>query len=270
MNYLFVLEYNGSNYSGWQSQNSGKNYNKLSTIENELLKAINIITKFNSKLFVSGRTDAGVHALNQVANYKMPFYFDTSGLKISLNGLLPRDISIKNIEIVHDSFHATFDTVSKVYMYRVNSGFRSALLSGYSWFVKEKLNLGLMNEVSRIFVGRNNFINFTKKDKERYLTNYYRVVKAINICQTDYGFDILVEGEGFLRHMVRRIVGAIVACGSGRMDTGCVSQLLNEESMAPNKSLISINQGAACTNVLNAPPSGLFLHSVRYEHKNYC
>ncbi|MCL4542635.1 MAG: tRNA pseudouridine synthase A [Deltaproteobacteria bacterium] len=257
MNYLFVLEYNGLNYNGWQNQNNPKNPNAVKTIENELLKAIRIATKFNPKLFVSGRTDAGVHALNQVANCQLPFYYDTARLKVSLNGILPADISIKNIEIVHDSFHSTFDTISKTYLYKINSEFRSPLLFGYSWFVKERLNLVLMKEVANIFTGRNNFINFAKKEKGRHPFDYYRMISDIGIYQKDYGFDIFVEGEGFLRHMVRRIAGAIVACGSGKVNTEYIITL-----MLSGKSLAS--------KALNAPPWGLFLYSVRYEHKNYC
>lgn len=256
MNYLIVAEYNGLHYNGWQSQNNPKKSGKVKTIESELLEAINIVTKFNPKLFVSGRTDAGVHALNQVANFKLPFYYDIVKLKASLNGILPVDISIKNIEIVHDSFHATFDTISKIYLYKVNSGFKSSLLFGYSWFVKEKLNLELMAEAANLFIGRNNFINFAKREKGRYSFNYYRVIKDVIIYRKNYGFDIFVEGEGFLRHMVRRIVGAIVACGSGKINTGYVAGMLNEKSLA--------------SNVLSAPPCGLFLYSVKYKHKNYC
>ena len=256
MNYLIVAEYNGLNYNGWQSQNNPKKSGKVKTIESELLEAIGIVTKFEPKLFVSGRTDAGVHALNQVANFKLPFYYDIVKLKASLNGILPPDISVKNIEIVHDSFHSTIDTVSKTYLYKINSGFKSSLLSGYSWFIKEKLNLELMKETAKIFTGRNNFINFTKREKEKHLINYYRVVNDIRICRKNYGFDIFVEGEGFLRHMVRRIVGAIIACGSGKANTGYIADMLNGKSLAGE--------------VLNAPPCGLFLYSVKYRHKNYC
>ena len=270
MNYLIVAEYNGLNYNGWQSQNKPKKSKKVKTIESELLKAINIVTKFNPKLFVSGRTDAGVHAMNQVANFRLPFYYDMIKLKTSLNGILPTDISIKNIEIVHDSFHSTFDAISKTYLYKINSGFKSSLLFGYSWFVKEKLNLGLMKETASIFLGRNNFVNFTKREKGRHLFNYYRVVSDIKIYQKNYGFDIFVEGEGFLRHMVRRIVGAIIACGSGKINTEYIACMLNKKNSASDIGQARRNSGAAHSNLLNAPPCGLFLYSVKYKHKNYC
>lgn len=260
MNYLFVIEYNGLNYNGWQSQNNPEKTSKVKTIESELSKAIGIVTKFNPRLLVSGRTDAGVHAVNQVANCKLPFYYDTVKMKASLNGILPVDISIKNIEVVHDSFHATFDAVSKIYLYKVNSGFKSSLLAGYSWFIKAKLNLKLMDEAANIFVGRNNFINFTKREKEKYSVNYYRVIKNISIYRKNYGFDIFVEGEGFLRHMVRRIAGAIISCGSGKINTKYIADMLNEKKMI---------SGAVRFNLLCAPPYGLFLYSVKYRHKNY-
>ena len=162
-----VFEYCGTDYNGWQAQNSVKAQPGNKTVESEILKAIKIITKFDVKLFVSGRTDAGVHALNQVANFKLPFYYDLTRFKNALNGILPRDISVKNVEIVHNSFHATYDTISKTYLYKINSGFRSPLLSDKSWFVKEELNIGLMNESADIFLGRNNFFNFAKEKEEK-------------------------------------------------------------------------------------------------------
>jgi tRNA pseudouridine38-40 synthase len=256
MNYLAVFEYCGTNYSGWQAQNNINAPGKNKTVEGEILKAIKIITKLDVKLFVSGRTDAGVHALNQVANFKLPFYYDLNRFKIALNGVLPHDISIKNMEIVHESFHATYDAVSKTYLYKINSGFRSPLLSDRSWFIKEELNINLISESAGIFLGRNNFFNFVKRGKEKRPMNYYRVVKGIEICRKNYGFDILIEGEGFLRHMVRRIVGALILCGTGKMDIYRLTDMLKGENHAYN---------TTC-----APSCGLFLHSVRYGHKIYC
>ncbi|MHB8232244.1 MAG: tRNA pseudouridine(38-40) synthase TruA [bacterium] len=260
MNYLMVVEYCGTNYKGWQIQNNVKAADNNKTVENEILKAIAIVTKLNTKLFVSGRTDAGVHALNQVANFGLPFYYDLSRFKIALNGILPADISVKNIEIIHDSFHATHDALSKTYLYKINSGFRSPLLSDMSWFIKEELNLELMNKSASIFLGRNNFFNFAKRGKERHFINHYRVVSGIKICRENYGFDIFVEGEGFLRHMVRRMVGAIILCGTGKMDINSLADMLADENYARKH---------AC-NVLCAPSCGLFLYSVRYKHKIYC
>ncbi len=269
MNYLFVIEYNGLNYNGWQSQNNPEKSRRVKTIENELLRAISIVTKFNTRFFVSGRTDAGVHAVNQVANCSLPFYYDTLKLKASLNGILPLEISIKNIEIIHDLFHATYDTISKIYLYKINSGFKSSLLLGYTWFVKEKLNLKLMDEAANVFVGKHNFINFTKKEKEKYSANYYRTIKDIGIYKKSYGFDIFVEGEGFLRHMVRRIVGAIVSCGSGKIRVEYIMSMLDEINLTSNISSANKQPSAGHFNLLCAPPNGLFLYSVKYRHKNY-
>ena len=99
MNYLAVLEYCGTNYNGWQLQNNVNAPGGNKTVANEILKAIKIITKLDVKLFVSGRTDAGVHAFNQIVNFKLPFYYDLNKFKIVLNGILPSDISVKNMEI---------------------------------------------------------------------------------------------------------------------------------------------------------------------------
>lgn len=255
MNYLLVLEYDGSNYNGWQIQNKNSSNGAIRTIESEVIKAIKIVTGFSVKLSVSGRTDTGVHALNQIVNFKTPFYYDICKLKLSLTGVMPKDISVKNIEIVHDSFHATYDTVSKIYLYKINNGFKSPLLSNYSWFVKDKLNIELMKSAALILTGRNNFINFAKKDKTKKPTDYYRLVKSIDICPVHYGFEIFVEGEGFLRNMVRRIVGSIAACGSGKIEQERILQMIKQENFL--------------SSAYNAPPFGLFLYSVSYKHKIY-
>jgi tRNA pseudouridine38-40 synthase len=260
INYLIVLEYDGSNYHGWQIQNnsSAENNNiELKTISGEVLKAIKKITGTDTELFVSGRTDAGVHALNQVANFKLPFLLNLDKLKSSLNGVLPyNDISVKSVELVHNSFHATFDTVSKTYLYKLNNGFKSALLSKYSWYIKDNLNFSLMNQASNMFVGNYNFINFAKSDKRKCIKDYFRRIIKINIQKKNYGFDIYITGDGFLRHMVRRIVGAIVLCGLGKINIERINYLLNT--------------GKTAANITKAPPEGLFLYSIKYKHKFFC
>lgn len=250
-----MIEYDGSNYHGWQTQN---NFNlndnfKTKTISDEVLKAIQKITGFKANIFVSGRTDAGVHALNQVANFHLPFVYDLDKFKIALNGVLPDDISVKYIEFVHDSFHATFDTVSKVYLYKINSGFKSSLLSNYSWYIKDSLNFELMKEASRVFIGEHNFINFAKIEKNRMKKNYFRTIIDINIYKKRYGFDILVEGEGFLRNMVRRIVGAIVMYACAKIAKDYLMNMLEGDKII--------------SNLIKAPASGLFLYSIKYKHK---
>ncbi len=255
MNYLMVIEYCGANYNGWQVQNGAIAKDKNKTIENEILKAIKVVTKFDVKLLVSGRTDAGVHALNQVANFKLPYYYDLNKLKIALNGIMPPDISVKNIEIAHDSFHATRDAVSKTYLYKINSGFKSPLLSGRSWFIKEDLNINLMKESSDIFLGKNNFFNFVKREKGKKSVNYCRVIKEIKICEKSYGLNIFIEGEGFLRNMVRRIVGSLILCGTGKINNFVLRDMLTGENRPFNR--------------ICAPSCGLFLYSVKYGHKIY-
>lgn len=257
MNYLIVLEYRGTSYKGWQAQNVHSSAAAGKTVEGEISRAISIVSGFFPKLLVSGRTDAGVHALNQVANFELPFLLNLEKFRLSLNGILPRDISVKSVEIIHDSFHATRDVVSKTYLYKINHGFESPLLSGLSWFVKDGLNLGLMLEASAVFKGRHDFSNFSKIDAERRGGNNFRTITNLNISGVSGGFDILVEGEGFLRHMVRRIVGSIILCGTGKFKASEVSRMLAEKAPSGGN------------NVLQAPSCGLFLYSVRYPHKIY-
>ncbi|MGC8554099.1 MAG: tRNA pseudouridine(38-40) synthase TruA [Candidatus Acidulodesulfobacterium sp.] len=256
MNYLAVIEYCGTNYEGWQSQTGTVSRSGAKTVENDINKAIKIFTGADTKLLVSGRTDAGVHALNQVVNFKLPFFYDTNKFKIALNGILPHDISIKNIETVHDSFHATRDVLSKTYLYKINSGFRSPMLINSSWFVKEELNFDLMNRAASLFLGMNDFFNFTRKDGNRENKNYNRIITGIKICKESYGYDIFIEGGGFLRNMVRRIVGALIFCGTGKTGIDCLKKMLQERNFI-------------CNSVC-APSCGLFLHSVKYKHKIYC
>lgn len=256
MNYLLAIEYDGLNYNGWQAQNHSTHLKNVKTIEEELVRAIKIITGYKVKLFASGRTDAGVHALNQVANFKIPFHYDTARFKSSLNGILPADISVKSVEVVHDSFHSTYDAVSKTYLYKINNGYKSPLLLKHSWYIKDKLNPALMREASVLFVGTNNFANFTRKEKEKLNSNYERTITGVSIFPMRYGFDVYFQGKGFLRHMVRRMVGSIVHCGLGRINPESIKSLLDE--------------GVTASSPINAPPYGLFLYSVAYSHKIYC
>ncbi len=256
MNYLIVIEYDGSRFNGWQIQKNKSDGNIL-TIESEILRAIKIVTGQDVRVSASGRTDTGVHALNQVANFKTSFYYDLSRLRQSLNGVLPKDIKIKQIELVHESFHSTLDALSKTYLYKINNGFKSPLMDRRAWYVGERLNAGLMNDAAGVLTGKNNFYNFVKRERGRHMEKYSREIKYITILKKNYGYDIFVEGEGFLRHMVRRIVGSIINCGSGKISPCHIREMLENMEENPPDSL-------------NAPPQGLFLYSVAYRHKIYC
>lgn len=252
MNYLIAIEYDGSNYHGWQIQRRLSGEEKT-TVSGKLIEAIYKITGIQPVLYASGRTDAGVHALNQVANFHIPYAYDLFRFKIAINGVLPPDISVKHIEFVHDSFHATNDVISKVYLYRINSGFKSSILRNYSWYVKDALNFELIKEASQYFIGCHNFINFAKKEKNRSADLYWRTITDIKIIKKGFGFDIMIEGRGFLRHMIRRIVGAIISYGAGKTGGHSLVNLLNGDKRAFPASA--------------APARGLFLYSVEYKHK---
>ncbi len=142
-NYKMILQYDGTGYSGWQIQENAK------TIQQEIINAIKIILKEEVNLIGSGRTDAGVHALGQVANFRTEKEIDLYKFQFSLNSLLPQDISVLSIEKVRESFHSRFDAKKRTYIYLI-SQFKSPFYKNYSFFYPQKIDLEIINNLSKI------------------------------------------------------------------------------------------------------------------------
>jgi tRNA pseudouridine38-40 synthase len=243
-NIALTLEYDGTDYFGWQIQS------QESTIQGVLQKAIEKLTGERVHLAASGRTDSGVHALGQVANFKTEADLRPDEILRALNSLLPRDIAVKRAEAMAEDFHAQYSARLKSYKYVVlNRPVPSPLLRRFSWHVRYPLKIPPMQEAALYLVGTHNFSAFRRAegDDER---NPTRTVSQLTVGQTGDTVEIRIEADGFLRFMVRSIAGALVEVGKGKMKPLRVKEILDskDRKKAPP----------------TAPARGLFLVEVQY------
>lgn len=240
-----VLEYDGTAYCGWQRQKNGQ------SIQQILEEAIRLITGETVTVIAAGRTDAGVHAMNQVAHFKCQSVLPVHKLLAGVNSILPKDIVLKDIRDVSENFHALRDAEGKIYVYRIyNRKIRPALARHYLWHVPFALDVEKMKQASRTLLGRHDFSSFCAAGTD--VQDRVRTVHAIKIKSKTGGVvEIEMEAEGFLRYMVRNIVGTLVEIGRGKMLPEEMKKILNAK-----------NRNAAGPT---APAQGLFLRKVRYR-----
>ena len=243
-NIKIIIEYDGTDYHGWQCQAN------LPTVQETIEDAIKQITKEKVKITGSGRTDAGVHAMGQVASFLTETQMDSETLRKALNSTLPRDISIIKAQEVPDDFHAQFSSRSKVYEYRIfNRPHPPALQRNRVWHIPEKLDAGKMKEAAEYLEGTHDFSVFATADIA--VKSTVRTVKRIHVKKTREGTILIeIEAEGFLKRMVRMITGTLVQTGRGKLSPEGFGQILAE--------------GRKTKNVFTAPPQGLFLKKVIY------
>lgn len=226
-NIKLTLEYDGTNYAGWQCQRLKvkRQKAKIKTIQETIERAIEKILQQKIKLMGSGRTDAGVSAIGQVANFKTDSNISLDKLQRALNPLLPRDIVITKIEEVREGFHSRFDAKSKVYCYTIlNRSYPSALFKDRVYFYPYPLDVKLMQRQARVLLGRHNFKAFQASDKKE--RNTIRTVKKLKITQDKDLIYIEIEADGFLYNMVRNIVGTLIEIGRGRFPKGSLKKIL--------------------------------------------
>jgi tRNA pseudouridine38-40 synthase len=249
MQVRLTLEYDGTNYCGWQLQ-SGQD-----SIQGRIEAALAQIFGALVRVRGAGRTDAGVHARGQVAAARLPREFDPGDLKRALNALLPDDIVVLDAAAAPDEFDPRRDARSRIYEYRVlNRSNASAFEHRYSWLVREPLDLGALGAAAREFTGEHDFAAFRTLGSEEKTT--LRRVLASGWRADGEIVTYHVEATGFLRHMVRTMVAAMVAIGSGRAGANGIRALLQsrDRSSAPAP----------------APAAGLFLVEVRYALPKAC
>lgn len=241
--YKIFLEYDGTNYSGWQAQKNAK------SIQGTLIAAAQNILGKPVDIQGAGRTDAGVHALAQVAHLETSRKINPENLRMNLNDDLPASINVLRVEIATPRFHARHHAVSRSYLYLVARR-RTAFGKRYVWWVKDKLDTGNMQKALGIFQGFHNFVSFADKRMDKDTSTEVNVEK---VELTEFG-DIIalrVIGSHFLWKMVRRIVGITVEAGRGNFTGHDIEEMLNSFSDIPAR--------------FTAPPSGLFLEKVLYE-----
>ena len=239
-----LLEYDGANYQGWQVQPRGP------TIQGILEEKLSLLAKEPIQLIGSGRTDSGVHALGQVAHFKTQSQMDVDSMQRALNGLLSPDIVIRKIEEVEEGFHARRHSKSKVYEYRIlNRSLRSAFHRGYVWHIPQKLNLMEMRKATKSLIGEHDFSAFRTVGSSTR-TTVRRVLRAEWKRGRDGLIRFEIEANGFLKQMVRSIIGTLVEIGKGRMKATEIRKILNSRE----------RKEAGPT----APAQGLFLKEVKY------
>jgi tRNA pseudouridine38-40 synthase len=243
-NIRLLVEYDGTAYCGWQRQKNGLSIQQL------LEEAIGRITGEESRVIGSGRTDAGVHALGQVAHFHTASRLDERNLLMGINSLLPADIAVREAREVDPSFHARFDVKSKVYIYRIcNRPVRPALERYRAWFIWFPLDLGGIEGMLDLFHGAHDFSSFCSTHTDS--PDHIRTILDIGLTKDDDGMiQISLEADGFLRYMVRSIVGTLVDIGRGRCSREDLAGILAAKD----------RRRAGLT----APPQGLFLKEVRY------
>jgi tRNA pseudouridine38-40 synthase len=243
-NIKLIVEYDGTAYCGWQRQENGLSIQQL------LEESIGRMTGESIRVIGSGRTDAGVHAIGQVAHFHTASLHGERTFLMGINSLLPADIVVREVLEVDPSFHARYSVKSKVYLYRIcNRPVRPALERHYAWFVWEPLSLSKIEGVLDLFRGRHDFSSFcsTHTDSPDHIRTILDIAVEKDAAEM---INIFVEADGFLRYMVRTIVGALVDVGRGK----CSREELAGILLAKDRRRAG----------LTAPPHGLYLKEVRY------
>ncbi|HSL89696.1 MAG TPA: tRNA pseudouridine(38-40) synthase TruA [Ignavibacteriaceae bacterium] len=240
-NYKLIIQYDGTEYAGWQIQNETR------TIQQTITDSIETITKEKVNLIGSGRTDSGVHALGQAANFRIGIELDLYKFKHSLNAVLPNDISVLSIQKIHESFHARFDAKKRTYIYLI-SRYKSPFFRKYSYSFHGELNLPQLNTISKLFLGDKDYTSFTKKNDK--IDN--KVCEVFNAAWYDKNELIVFEisANRFLHGMVRTITGTILKASEIQNSKEYIEKMFSEmdRESAP----------------MAVPANGLFLFKVEY------
>jgi tRNA pseudouridine38-40 synthase len=262
LNWKLTLAYDGTEFRGWQVQP-----NEL-TVQGELQAALGRITGELPLPQGSGRTDAGVHALAQVASFALKAAIPPENLLSALNRTLPASIRILEARIVPSAFHARHSAVAKTYEYRIfQSGICPPMLARYVYACPWRLNLKVLQDAARLFAGEHDFLSFAATDPDLSTRSASATTALAPAIRTIYASDweerrtdagpllvYRIRGNGFLHHMVRNLVGTMVEVGRGRLGVSAIPVILAARSRS----------AAGPT----APARGLFLHSVEYDAMN--
>jgi tRNA pseudouridine38-40 synthase len=242
MRFKLTIEYAGTRYSGWQIQQNAR------TVQGEIDRAVRTALGVDQfEIYGSGRTDAGVHALAQVAHLDVPSTMSAETLRRRLNEALPTDIHVLRVDPVRHRFHARHDAVGRSYLYLVARR-RTALAKPFVWWVKDELHVPSMAATARGFVGLHDFRAFSGDDPDEKSTRVQ--VDSFSVHEDEDLIVAHIEGSHFLWKMVRRLVGVLVEVGRGALRAEDAVALLGGDSPLPAK--------------LTAPASGLFLERVYY------
>jgi tRNA pseudouridine38-40 synthase len=241
--FKLTIEYEGTRFSGWQVQKNAR------TVQGEINDAIGkVFGTHGFEFYGSGRTDAGVHALQQVAHLDIKTVLAPEIIRMKLNDELPADINIIEIEKASNEFHARHDAMARSYLYQISRR-RTAFGKRFVWWIKDPLDIVKMRETAEMFIGLKDFQSFTADEPEEKSTKVH--INSIDVQQAGDLILIRIVGSHFIWKMVRQIIGVLAEVGRGKMPLNDVKKFLHAKSDEPAK--------------LTAPPSGLFLERVYYK-----
>jgi tRNA pseudouridine38-40 synthase len=250
MKYKLLIQYDGTDFHGWQIQGD------LRTVQGELTSALSLIEGRSVNVHGSGRTDAGVHAEGQVASLEIEREISPAKLRAAINGNIGKDVRILEIETAADDFHARYSALEKTYVYRiVNGPVMSPFWWRYAHHDARKLDLESMLQGTRLFCGKHDWTAFSAaqsdvEDRVRTITRL-EIVELADERSRGSLIEIRVSADGFLRYMVRAIAGTLLALGRGELDLDVIAAALEK--------------GTRPLAAVTAPACGLTLVSVRYD-----
>ncbi len=241
--YKVTLEYDGTNYAGWQCQPNQP------TVQAAVEKALAQITQTPTSVIAAGRTDAGVHAWGQVISFQSEKFLSSYEWTRALNGLLPSDIAVKHAEEVPETFHARYSAIGKIYEYRIlQAAHRSALERYRMWHISKTLDIKAMEEAGKYFIGTHDFSSFQNSPTDT--KNPVCKIDFFTVKQEDSLLRIQIQADRFLKQMVRSMVGTLVEVGLGKRQANDMKQIIESR----DRSLAG----------KTAPPHGLYLLTVLY------
>lgn len=243
-NIRLLIEYEGTNYAGWQFQPT------LPTVQGAIISAIKELTGEEAEVKGASRTDAGVHAFWQVASFVTVSSIPVFNIRQGLNSYLPKDIIIKDAAEVSPEFDPRRDSKEKTYVYKIlNRSYPSALQRNFCWHVFKPLDVRLMREGAAHIIGEKDFSSFRAADSDA--PHSIREVRSVEITEKGEGLlEIEVRGTAFLRHMVRIMVGTLVSVGKGKLKPEEVGSIIESKDRSKAG--------------MTAPPQGLFLMKIEY------
>jgi len=243
-NIKIVIEYDGTKYKGWQRLGDSDN-----TIQHKIETVLSKMAGENIEITASGRTDAGVHATNQVANFRTDCSMPTHKMRSYCYEYLPEDIVVKTVEEVDLNFHARYNAKVKKYVYNIcNNKAHNVFNRKYEYHIPQPLNVEKMRKAAEFLIGEHDFQSFTtlKTKKKSTIRNIY----TINIVNEDGNIEISVQGDGFMKNMVRLIVGTLIEVGLGERPADGINDILDKKERKYSGHI--------------APAKGLFLEEVNY------
>ena len=242
MKIFAIVEYLGASYHGWQKQPNAN------SIQEEIEKVLSQILNTETPIYGAGRTDAGVHAKGQTFHFEINKEVDLDKLLYSVNMMLPHDIHIKSFKVADDDFHARYSAKKKHYRYLINTGDKNPFIFGRTLFYPYPFNILKFIECLDKFEGTHNYQDFTSKEEDE--DGFIRTIESIDVKQEEDDISIDLIGDGFMRYMIRDIIGTALAIASGKEDISFIDKHLDSN----NREIVSYKAGS----------EGLYLIDVIY------